>query len=80
VYKPLGLTRYGQRKQQERRDEPRRSPQAVGIKVVSWRNKETIGNSLSRGRRISLAAGAGAFVVVVYISMYLTGHGFHHGQ
>jgi len=34
----------------------------------------------SRGLRISLAAGAGAFVVVIHISMHLTGHGFHHGH
>jgi hypothetical protein len=71
VYKPWGLTRYGLRKQQERRDETRRSPQAVGVKAMS---------GLSRGLRISLAAGVGALVVVVHVSMYLTGHGFHHGH
>jgi hypothetical protein len=38
---------------------------------------ESIGNGLSRGLRISLAAGVGAFVVAVHISMYLTGHSFH---
>lgn len=80
VYKPWGLTGYGQRKKRERRDEAQRSPQAVGFNAVSGRNKETIGDSLSRGLRISLAAGVGAFLVVVHISMYLTGYGFHHGH
>jgi hypothetical protein len=45
---------------------------------MSARNKETVWNGLSRGLRITLAAGAGAFVVVVHLSMYLTGHSFHH--
>jgi hypothetical protein len=80
VYKPWGLTRYGQRKQQERQDGPRRSLQTVGVKAMSDTDRETIGNGLSRGLRISLAAGTGAFLVVVHISMYLTGHGFHHGH
>lgn len=47
---------------------------------MSDSDRETVGNSLSRGLRISLAAGTGAFIVVVHISMYLTGHGFHHGH
>jgi hypothetical protein len=81
VYKPWGLTRYGQRKQQERRDEPRRSlPAVVGIKAMSGRDKEIIGDGLSRALRVSLAAGVGALVVAVHISMYVTGHGFHHGH
>lgn len=77
VYKPSGLTRYGQRKQQELWDRPGRSPQIIAIKAMSG---PTIGAGLSRRLRISLAAGAGAFLVVVHISMYLTGHGFHHGH
>jgi len=81
VYKPWGLTRYGQRKQQERRDEPRRSlPAVVGIKAMSGRDKEIIGDGLSRALRVSVAAGVGALVVAVHISMYLTGHGFHRGH
>jgi hypothetical protein len=80
VYKPWGLTRYGQRKQQERRGEPGRSPQAVGVKAISAPRNETIGGVFSRRLRISLAAGAATFVVVVHISMFLTGHGFHHGH
>jgi len=47
---------------------------------MSGRDKETIGNGLSRALRVSLAAGVGALVVVVHISMYFTGHGFHHGH
>jgi hypothetical protein len=80
VYKPWGLTGYGQRKQQERRFEPPRARQTVGVKTMSNPDNEAIGGILSRGLRISLAAGVGALVVVVHISMYLTGHGFHHGH
>lgn len=80
VYKPWGLTRYGQRKQQERRQESLGSRQTVGAETMSEPDNETIGGVLSRGLKISLAAGAGALVVVVHISMYLTGHGFHHGH
>ena len=80
VYKPWGLTRYGQRKQQERRCEPQRSPQTIGVKAMSSPDNETTGGILSRGLRISLAAGVGVLVVVVHLSMYLTGHGFHHGH
>jgi hypothetical protein len=80
VYKPWGLTRYGERKQQERRHEPRRSPQTVGVKATSNPDNETIGNGLSRGLRISLAAGIGVFLVMVHISMHLAGHSFHHGH
>ena len=80
VYKPWGLTHYGQRRQQERRDEPRRSLPAVGIKAMSERDKEIFRGGLSRTLRVSLAAGAGALVVAVHISMYLTGHGFHHSH
>jgi hypothetical protein len=77
VYKPWGLTRYGQRKQQERRDEPRRSLPAVRVKALSGRDKEIIGDGLSRALRVSLAAGVGTLVVAVHILMYLTGHGAH---
>jgi hypothetical protein len=80
VYKPWGLTRYGQRKQQERRYEPRRSPQTVGVKEISDPDNETIGGGLSRGLRISFAAGVGVFLVMVHISMHLAGHSFHHGH
>ena len=80
VYKPWGLTRYGQRKQQERRDEPRRSLPAVRVKALSGRDNEIIGDGLSRALRVSLAAGVGALVVAVHISMYLTGHCFPRGH
>jgi hypothetical protein len=38
-----------------------------------------IGDGLCRGLRMSLATGVGVFVVAVHLTMYLTGHGFHHG-
>jgi hypothetical protein len=47
---------------------------------MSEADNETIGGILSRGLKISLAAGAGVLVVVVHISIYLTGHGFHHSH
>jgi len=80
VYKPWGLTGYGQHKQQERRFESPRARQTVGVKTMSNPDHESIGGILSRGLRISLAAGVVVLVVVVHISMYLTGHGFHHGH
>jgi hypothetical protein len=80
VYKPWGLTRYGQTRQQERRYEPRPSRQTVGVKPTSGPGNETIREGLSRGLRISLAAGVAAFLVVVHISIYLTGYSFHHGH
>lgn len=80
VYKPWGMTRYGLRKLQERRDEPRRSPQTPGIQAMSAPINEVVGNGLSRGRRIFAAATVGGFVVVVHLSIYLTGHSFHHGH
>jgi hypothetical protein len=64
----------------EQRDEARRSPQIAGVKATSGTDDETSGNGLSRGLRISLAAGTGAFLVMVHISMYLTGHGLHRGH
>jgi hypothetical protein len=79
VYKPWGLTNYGQRKQQERRYEPSRSPQTVGVKAMSDPDNETIGDGFSRGLKIYLAAGVGVLLLAVHISMHLTGHSLHHG-
>jgi hypothetical protein len=80
VYKPWGLTRYGQTRQQERRHEASRSPQAAGVKAMSGPDSETVGDGLPRGLRISLAAGIAVFLVMVHISMHLAGHSFHHGH
>jgi hypothetical protein len=80
VYKPWGLTRYGRRKQQERQYQFLRSPQTVGVKAMSDPDNETTGDGLSRGLKIFLAAGIGVFLVVVHVSMHLTGHSFHHGH
>ena len=82
VYKPWGLTRYGQRKQQERGLEPPRprQRQMIEVRAISGPDNKTIGGILSRGLKISLAAGVGAFLVVVHISMHLIGHSFHSGH
>jgi len=81
VYKPWGLTLYGRRKQHERRNQPSISPQTLGVTVMSHPENETSGNVLSRGRKIYLTAGVAVFlavVVVVHISLHLTGHRLHH--
>jgi hypothetical protein len=78
VYKPWGLTGYGQRKQQERRDQSRRSRQALGVRAAPGPDNNAIGDGLSRRLKISLAAAVGVFVVVAHISMFLAGHDFHH--
>jgi len=80
VYKPWGLTRYGRRKQQERQYQLPRSPQTVGVKAMSDPDNESAGDGLSRGFKIFLAASIGVFLVVVHVSMHLTGHSFHHGH
>jgi hypothetical protein len=80
VYKPWGLTSYGQRKQQERQYKPPRSRQTVGVKAMSDPDNEATGHGLSQGFKIVLAASTGMFLVVVHVSMHLTGHSLHHGH
>lgn len=77
VYKPWSLTLYGRRKQQERRYQP---SQTVGVKAISDSDNETTGDGLSGGFKIALATCVGVFLVVVHISMHLTGHSFHYGH
>ena len=79
VYKPWGLTGYGQRKQQGRRDESRKSQQTSGVKTELAPDNDAIGGDFSRGLRISLASAVGIVVVVAHIAVFLTGHSFHHG-
>lgn len=76
VYKPWGLTPYGQRKQQEQY-QPTRSLQTVGVKAMSDPDDQTAGDGLSRGFKIALATSIGVFLIVVH---HLTGHSFHHGH
>src|SRR5882757_5508421 len=59
VYKPWGLTGYGQRKQQERQYELLASRGTAAVKAISVPNQQAISGSLSRGLRISLATGVG---------------------
>ncbi|MBS1805527.1 MAG: hypothetical protein JST28_19360 [Acidobacteria bacterium] len=80
VYKPWGLTRYGQRKQEERQFQPPRSAQIVEVNAMFDPDNKTAGGGLSRGLKIFLAAGIGVFLVVVHVSMHLTSHSFHHGH
>ena len=79
VYKPWGLTGYGQRTQQERQDESRKSQQTSGVKTELAPDNDAIGGDFSRGLRISLASAVGIVVVVAHIAVFLTGHSFHHG-
>jgi hypothetical protein len=80
VYKPWGLTRYGRRKREEQQYQLPRSPQTLRVKAMSHPDNKTTGDGLSRGLRIFLAAGIGVFLVVVHVSMHLSGHSFHHGH
>jgi hypothetical protein len=80
VYKPWGLTRYGRRKQQERQYQLPRSPQAVGVKAKPGLDNKSTGDSLPRRLKPVLAAGIAVFLVVVHVSMHLTGHSFHHSH
>jgi uncharacterized membrane protein len=81
VYKPWGLTRYGQRKQRERGYQPPRSQQTAGVTAISdpdneipSPDNETTGAGLSRGVKIFLAVGIGVFLVVALVSTHLSGH------
>jgi hypothetical protein len=80
VYKPWGLTRYGLRRQQQRRDEFPESVQARDAQSMSGNDCERVTKGFSRGLKISLAAASATVVVMAHISMYLSGHGFHHGH
>jgi hypothetical protein len=80
VYKPWGLTRYGQRKQQERQYQPPRSPETVGVKAMPYSDNEKIGDGLPRSLKLVLAASIAVFLVVVHVSMHHSGHIFHHGH
>ncbi len=71
VYKPWGLTRYGRHKQQERRYQSPKSPQAVGVKAMSDSENGATGAGLSRGLRFFLAAGIAVFLVVVHVTTSL---------
>ena len=79
VYKPWGLTSYGQRKQQERRDESRISQQTSEVKTVPAPDNNAMSGSRSRRLRISLATAIAVFIAVAHVSLFLTGHSFHHG-
>jgi hypothetical protein len=80
VYKPWGLTSYGRLKQQERQYQPSRSSQIAGVKAMPDPDCERTGDGLRRGVKLVLAASVGVFLVVVHLSMHLTGHSLHHGH
>ncbi len=80
VYKPWGLTRYGQRKQQEQPYKYSKSPQPMGVLAKSNPDNRIIGNGRRSGLKIVLAAGFCFLVVAVHISMHLMGHSLHHGH
>jgi len=74
VYKPRGLTAYGRRKQQERQYQSAQSPE------ITKPDNESAGDGAPRGLKIFVAAGIAVVVVIMLVSMHLTGHGFHHGR
>jgi hypothetical protein len=80
VFKPWGLTRYGRRKQQERRKVPQSpdSPQTLQVTPVPDPDNEAIGRP-SLGLKIALAVVA--VVVVVFVVLHLAGGGLgNHGH
>ncbi len=78
VFKPWGLTRYGQRKQQERQYQLARSPQTVGVNAISVSDNETTSDGLPRRLKLIPVASIGVFLVVVHVYMHLSGHILHH--
>ena len=78
VFKPWGLTRYGQRKQQERQYQLARSPQTVGVNAISVSDNETTSDGLLRRLKLIPVASIGVFLVVVHVYMHLSGHILHH--
>ena len=78
VYKPWGLTGYGRRKQQQRAESRTLRP-ALDVRTVLGPNNIASDRSLSRRLKIALAT-AGVFVVAAHISLFLSGHSFHHGH
>jgi hypothetical protein len=78
VYKPWGLTAYGRRKQQERRYQSPRSPQTIGVKAMSDPDNQTTGDGFPGRFKSFLAMGIGVFLIVVLVSIHLTGHNLHH--
>jgi hypothetical protein len=79
VYKPWGLTRYGRRKQQERRYQSPK-PYIAGVNTMTDSDNMTTSDGRSRVFKIALAAGVGVFLLMVHISMHFIGHGFHHAH
>jgi hypothetical protein len=79
VYKPWGLTLYGQRRQEDR-CQPSSSLRTAAVKAMSDPDNEIIGVGLSRRLKILLATGVGVFLVAVHISMHHIGHTLHHGH
>lgn len=77
VYKPWGLTGYGRRKQHERQSQSMRSALVSCEETVRWPNADKTGDGFSRRFKFSLAAVA-VVVAVGHLSLFLTGHSFHH--
>lgn len=80
VFKPFGLTGYGRRKQQERRHQDSRSTQTVGVKAMPDLYNQTSGDGRPSRLKIWVAAGIAVVVLVVHISIHLTGLSLHHGH
>ena len=77
VYKPWGLTSYGRRKRQERRETSVGMPASV-LSRPSGADKDTTGDDLPLRFKIFLAIAG--IIVVLFAVLHLTGggHGMHH--
>jgi hypothetical protein len=82
VYKPWGRTPYGRRLQQRGRYQGSISPETGGVEAISDHDNvsATIGAGVPPGLAFVLAGCIGVSVVVVIVTMVLTGHVFHHGH
>ena len=78
VYKPWGLTPYGRRKRQERREILGGKPMSIPATLRTLEN-ETTRDSLSIGLKISLAVVG--VIVAAFVMLHLTGGGLgSHGH
>lgn len=80
IYKPWGLTVYGWRKQQERRQQVTISPQTVEMKKISHLGSGTPNNDIPRQFKLWLVVGISALMLAGLVFMHLAGHSFHHGH
>ena len=82
VYKPWGLTQYGRRKQEARQYQL----STLGMARISGTENtlsplnEPARDSFPRGLKMFLVASVGVLLVILIVSMHITGHTLHHAH